>query len=234
MCINCMLCYAACPIYGWIRISSGRPPSPSRSAITTMGATRAHESAWRSSRNTKASGAAPSSGMHEGLSEECRSGRRHSTLQARCVHRMAQVVLHAAGRAMSGRQAHAYHPRWIRTSVHLLVAATCVLFCVHPARAEQHLRRLVRRVSPAARSRGQSRSIQLRGVPGLVGPAGGSGVERREPVVHRVPRDHLVQPGAQGDGGARGKHARAGIADCRVQLPGLGVASALVGWLLLG
>jgi fumarate reductase iron-sulfur subunit len=34
MCINCMLCYAACPVYGSTPTSSGRPRSRSRSATT--------------------------------------------------------------------------------------------------------------------------------------------------------------------------------------------------------
>ena len=41
MCINCMLCYSACPIYGSTRISSGRRRSRSPSATTSTPATRA-------------------------------------------------------------------------------------------------------------------------------------------------------------------------------------------------
>ena len=45
---------------GSIRSSSGRPPSPSRSATTSMGATRVRRNGCRSSQHMKASGAARS------------------------------------------------------------------------------------------------------------------------------------------------------------------------------
>src|SRR6516164_7708685 len=59
MCINCMLCYAACPVTVWTRISSARPPSPWPSATTSTRATRATASASTCWDSTRASGAAP-------------------------------------------------------------------------------------------------------------------------------------------------------------------------------
>ncbi len=60
MCINCLLCYAACPIYGLEPISSDPPRSRSRSDTTSTGATKALRSGSRSFPSTRGSGAAPS------------------------------------------------------------------------------------------------------------------------------------------------------------------------------
>ena len=60
-CINCMLCYAACPIYGLDRTSSARPPSPSLSGTTWTLAIADSENASTCSLRRKAYGAAHSS-----------------------------------------------------------------------------------------------------------------------------------------------------------------------------
>jgi fumarate reductase iron-sulfur subunit len=61
MCINCMLCYAACPVYGLEPSSSGRRPSPWPSATTSIPAMAAPRNGARSCPRTTGSGAAPSS-----------------------------------------------------------------------------------------------------------------------------------------------------------------------------
>src|SRR4029453_8865493 len=56
--------------------------------------------------------------MHEGLSEARRSRRSDSTLQARCVARVGEVLPDAVGRAMNQPTTYTpYHPRWHRTRV---------------------------------------------------------------------------------------------------------------------
>ena len=61
MCINCMLCYAACPEYGLIPNTSARRRSRSRTATTRIRATAAASSASRKLRRPRAPGNARSS-----------------------------------------------------------------------------------------------------------------------------------------------------------------------------
>ena len=66
MCINCMLCYAACPIYGLDPKFIGPAAIALAQDITSTPATTAPRSGWRCSRSTRGSGAARSSGSAHG------------------------------------------------------------------------------------------------------------------------------------------------------------------------
>ncbi len=58
-CINCGLCYAACPQFGLNPSLSARPPLPWRTAITKTAATTVKKNVWRSLTARTASGAVP-------------------------------------------------------------------------------------------------------------------------------------------------------------------------------
>ena len=216
------------------RSSSARPPSPWRSATTSIRATRGRGAPGDPLRARGHLGLHLRRRVHEGLSEERRSGRRHPALQADGGARLAQVVLHAAGRAMNGRPAYTSTTR-AGTGAACPPTGGCarVLLRVHPARAEQRLRRLVRRVSAAARSRGEPgrRSATRRSSAGRATRR--SGAERRDVVLRRV----HASPGSTWRPRrwwCAWEASACRDADRRVQLPGLGVVSALVAWSALG
>ena len=175
MCINCMLCYAACPVYGLDphvhRAGRHRPRAALQPRFARPGGAGTR---WRSSRSTRASGAAPSSAS-------ARRSVRSTSIRPAPSSATSSMRPSTGSNRSSCRGArdewasgvHGVPPALDPDpSVHLLVAATRVLFGVHPARAEQHLRRLVRSVSAAARLRGEPGSVSLSGIPGLVGQAG--------------------------------------------------------------
>ena len=136
-----------------------------------------------------------------GLPEARRSGRRHPALQADGgAGRGSRRSSCRGGRDERARPAYTeYHPRWYRPRM-----STCwwlerrSYLAVHPARAEQRLRRLVRRVPAAAGPRGQpGRATSYRQFLDWAGTPWRAGAERRQPVLRRLPRGHLVQPGAR-------------------------------------
>ena len=98
MCINCMLCYAACPIYGL------DPKFIGPAAIAL--AQRYNLDSRDEGAQERLRGALAARGhlglhvrrrVHQGLPEARRSGRRHPALQARSRARLAQVVRDAVG-----------------------------------------------------------------------------------------------------------------------------------------
>ena len=80
MCINCMLCYSACPVYGLDpRLHRPGGDRAGRSATTSTRATRAPTTGWTSSSTTRASGTAPSSASAPGLPQGRRPGAARSS-----------------------------------------------------------------------------------------------------------------------------------------------------------
>ena len=137
MCINCMLCYAACPIYGLDPKFIG----PAAIALAQRynldsrdeGASRAHGGALGARGHL---GLHVRRRVHEGLPEACRSGRRDPALQADGSARVDESLLHAEGRVMSDTaRLHAVSSALAPPAgIHLLVAGEVVLLPLHPAR----------------------------------------------------------------------------------------------------
>ena len=155
MCINCMLCYAACPIYGLDPTFIG--PAAIALAQRYNLDSRDQGAAERLERALRARGHLGlhvRRRVHEGVSEARRSGRRDSALQAARGARVAEGVPDALERAMKQSR-----------PTRRITRAGCggasppsggckrrSYLVVHPARVEQRLRRLVRRLSAAADS----------------------------------------------------------------------------------
>ena len=208
MCINCMLCYAACPVYGL------DPDFIGPAAIALAAALQPRLAATRA----RASGSTCSS-EHEGVwgctfvGECTRVCPKHvdpagaiQRYKLKAALRLGEGVPAAAGRAMTRAAVRtptvssALAPP---AGLHLVVAAEAVLLRVRDARAEQHLRRLVRGVPAAARLRGRA---------GARRPTSASWTGPRTPLVvalnvvslalRGAARGDLVQPDAEGDGRA--------------------------------
>ena len=173
MCINCMLCYAACPIYGL------DPKFIGPAAIALA------QRYNLDSRDEGAAGAAcRSSREHEGIwgctfvGECTKVCPKHvdpagaiQRYKLQCGAGLGQGVLHAEGRAMNRNAAYTpYHPRWHRqrVSTYWWLQAPSY-FAVHPAGAEQRLRGVVRRVPAAAGARRRRRGRQLPALSRVVG-----------------------------------------------------------------
>src|SRR5262249_14097658 len=106
--------------------------------------------------------------------------------------------------------------------VDLVVAQASVVARLHPARAEQHLHRLVHLLLPSDGACARARRRGVPRLPGLGREPGNPRPQRRHLRLRPLPRRHLVQAGAAGDGRPHGRQARAGRADRRRQLRGLG------------
>ena len=168
MCINCMLCYAACPVYGLDPKFIGPAAialaqrynldSRDEGASERLEVLSEHEGIW---------GCTFVGECTQGVPEERRSGRRDSAVQADRGAGVGEGVLSAEGGVMAhiAGQYTAYHPRWLQAAyLHVLVVATAVVLCVHPARDQQRVRRMVRGVSAAdhcMRSVGGPRRIRI-------------------------------------------------------------------------
>ena len=172
MCINCMLCYAACPIYGLDPKFIG--PAAIALAQRYNLDSRDQGAAERLDDPLRARGHLGlhvRRRVHQGLPEARRSGRRHPALQAaRAALESLKSFFMPRGRAMSEPpRLHAVPPALAAAAhVDLLVAAAPVVSGVHPARAEQRLRRVVRRLPAAAGPRGEPGATSLPAVPRLV------------------------------------------------------------------
>ena len=117
MCINCMLCYAACPIYALDPKFVG----PAAIALAQRynldsrdeGAKERLEVLSTARRDL---GLHIRRRVHDGLSEERGSGRRHPAVQTRRGACVGQGVRDALGNLMSELHAHTpYHARWYRS-----------------------------------------------------------------------------------------------------------------------
>ena len=119
MCINCMLCYAACPIYGLDPKFIGPAAialaqrynldNRDEGASERMAVLSEHEGIWGCTFVGECTKVCP---------KTCRSGRRDPALQADGGGRVDEGVLHAEGRVMSDPRAYTpYHPRWLRQPV---------------------------------------------------------------------------------------------------------------------
>src|SRR4051812_39957278 len=211
---------------GWTPDSSGRPRSPWRSATTSIRATRARRSVWTSCRTLKASGdaplsasvpeSAPSTWTRRAPSSVTRSprsliGRLGSSCRKRRTQRKPRSRSDEHSRqACSQRIPSSLVPPQDR---HLLVAGKLALHALHRARADQRARGLVRGADHRAGCCHRERPQRLRP---LLRVDEGTAHGVRERAGLRVPAvslHHLVQPGAQGDGGEAGRSSRAGHLD---------------------
>ena len=119
MCINCMLCYAACPIYGLEPGFIG----PAAIALAQR---------YNMDSRDEGGGGAPGDRVrarrhlavhvrrrvHQGLPQARGSGRRHPAVQAHRRDPLGQVDATAVGRPMSaGPHYTLYHPRWYRRRI---------------------------------------------------------------------------------------------------------------------
>ena len=130
MCINCMLCYAACPIYGLDPQFIGPAAIALAQRYNLDSRDRAPASGSRSSPNTRGIWACTFVG-------ECTKVCPKNVDPAGAIQRYkleaalpdAQGVLPAVERAMTEKPSYtAYHPRWYRQpQVHLLVARAAVV-----------------------------------------------------------------------------------------------------------
>ena len=112
MCINCMLCYSACPIYS-LDPQVHRPGGDRAGAALQPGlARRGREGAAGGALGARRDlGLHVCRRVHEGVPEERRSGRGHPALQARRRARLGQGVRDAVGaRDERARSAHAVPP----------------------------------------------------------------------------------------------------------------------------
>ena len=119
MCINCMLCYAACPVYGLDQTFTG----PAAIALaqrlqpgfTGSGITGAPRSALGPRRSL---GLYFCRRVHQGLPEERRPGRGYPTVQGDRDKGLVQILHHASGSGMKSNPAYReFHPKWHRTRV---------------------------------------------------------------------------------------------------------------------
>ena len=101
MCINCMLCYAACPVYGLDPSSSDRRRSRWPSATTSTPATRAARAARRAHRARGRLGLHVRRRVHPGVPQARGPGGCHPALQAQGRQGVREGVPAAEGCAMS-------------------------------------------------------------------------------------------------------------------------------------
>ena len=155
MCINCMLCYAACPVYGLDPDFVGPAAialaerydldSRDQGARERLDVLIEHEGVWGCTFVGECTARLP---------QARGPGRRHPALQAQGGPAVGEGVPAAAGRCdepTHDRDAAA-------ADLDLVVAAQAHLLPVRDARAEQHLRGLVRALPAAAHARGRPRA----------------------------------------------------------------------------
>ena len=155
MCINCMLCYAACPVYG-LDPDVPRPGGDRAGAALQPGLPRR----GRPGAARRALAARRHLGLH--LRRRVHAGSAPSTsIPAAAIQRYKLKAAQGVGEGVpAARGVRDDLHRWTPgptagRDVDLVVAAQAVLLRVHAARAEQRLRRLVRGV-PAAAGRAPS------------------------------------------------------------------------------
>ena len=242
MCINCMLCYAACPIYGLDPKFIGPGGDRARAALQPR-----QPRPGRVGADGGALGARRDLGLHvrrrvhEGVPEARRSGRRDPALQADRGARVDEVVLHAEGGVMERRSArlHAVSPALAAAAASpptggcekrsyfafILRESSCMFVAWFVV----YLLLLVQRGRPGA-------ADSYAGVPRVVGDALGAGAERRQlrcfVVFHAIT---FFDGRAAGDGGAHRAHAACPAAwSWRATTSAWAVVSAVVAWLLAG
>ena len=154
MCINCMLCYAACPVYGLDPEFIGPAAIALAERYDLDSRDRGVGSGSTCSSSTRASGAARSSASARGCAPSTSTRAAHPALQAEGGEADGEGVPAAAGCSMTapGHTGYAAY-RLYRPHLDLVVDPEAVLLRVRDARAEQHLRRLVRGLPAAARLR---------------------------------------------------------------------------------
>ena len=165
MCINCMLCYAACPVYGLDPDFIGPAAialaerydldSRDQGARERLDVLIEHEGVWGCTFVGECTRVCPKHVDPAGAIQR---------YKLKAAQRVGEGVPAPAGRAMSRHAATTCLPA---AGLDLVVDPEAVLLRVRDARAEQHLRRLVRGVPAAARARRRARRGGLRGLPRL-------------------------------------------------------------------
>ena len=154
MCINCMLCYSACPVYALDPQFVG----PAAIALAQRYNLDSRDEGAEDRIATYCRLPEGDLGLHlrrrvqRGLPQGRRPGRRDPALQAHRGHPRTQGLPSCPG-ARDERDAPPVSP----ADIHLLVASASLVPRLRAPRAQQRLRRLVRRVPAAACQRDQRR-----------------------------------------------------------------------------
>ena len=202
MCINCMLCYAACPVYGLDPDFIGpaaialaeRYDLDSRDdgARERLDVLVEHDGVWACTFVGECSAVCP---------KHVDPAGGDPALQAQGRPGVGQGVPAAPRCAMSAPRPAAHgRPRLPAADLDVVVAPEAVLLRVRDARAEQPLHRLVRGL-PAADAAQRHGSGRRRTPTSSTGRPRRwvVGAQRRGRGLPRAPRGDLVQPHAEGD-----------------------------------